>query len=150
MLLLEFLCDSEEIIRPNSLLYIKTTGVHNSSRIFYVYSRVGLHMPSEFFGTSFEAIFSFHVNNHGNHLRPLFFVRLLLLGSQGDASSSEASPDSIDSWNRYMKLGPFFPASSFDHNFQPNNNQTFIVYVKSTLILYRKGLCGFFAVPKFP
>ena len=45
-----------------------------------------------------------------------FFIRLLLLGSQGGASSSEASPDSIDHWNWYTKLGPFFPASSFDRN----------------------------------
>ena len=40
-------------------------------------------------------------------------------------------------------------ASSFDHNFQPNDNQTFIVYAKSTLGLYRKGLCGFFLVLGF-
>ena len=78
-----------------------------------------------------------------------FFVGLLLLGSQGGASSSEASPDSIDRWNQYAKLGPFFSASSFGHNFRPNNNQTFIVYVKSTLVLYRKGLCGFFPVLGF-
>ena len=78
-----------------------------------------------------------------------FFVGLLLLGSQGGASLSEASPDSIDRWNQYAKLGPFFSASSFDHNFRPNNNQTFIVYVKSTLVLYRKGLCGFFLVLGF-
>ena len=71
------------------------------------------------------------------------------MGSQGDASSSDASPDSIDRWNRYTKLGPFFSASSFDRNFRPNNNQTFIVYVKSTLVLYRKGLCGFFPVLGF-
>ena len=32
----------------------------------------------------------------------------------------------------------------FDYNFPPNNNQTFIVYAKSTLVLVRKGLCGFF------
>ena len=100
-------------------------------------------------GTSFEAVFGFHVNNHGNRLRPLFFVGLLLLGSQGGASLSEASPDSIDRWNRYAKLGPFFSASSFDRNFRPNNNQTFIVCVKSTLVLYRKGLCGFFPVLGF-
>ena len=36
------------------------------------------------------------------------FVRLLLLESQGGASLSEASPDSIDRWNQYTKLGPFF------------------------------------------
>ena len=71
-----------------------------------------------------------------------FFVGLLLLGSQGGASLLEVSPDSIDRWNRYAKLGPFFSASSFDRNFRPNNNQTFIVYVKSTLVLHRKGLCG--------
>ena len=36
-----------------------------------------------------------------------------------------------------------FSASSFDCNFRPNDNQTFIVYEKCTLVLYRKGLCGF-------
>ena len=71
-----------------------------------------------------------------------FFGLLLLLGSQGGATLSEASPDSIDRWNWYTKLGPFFSASSFDCNFRPNNNQTFIVYVKSTLVLYRNGLCA--------
>ena len=71
------------------------------------------------------------------------------MGPQGGASSSEASPDSIDCWNWYTKLGPFFSASSFDRNFRPNNNQTFIVYVKSTLVLYRKGLCRFFPVLGF-
>ena len=78
-----------------------------------------------------------------------FFIGLLLLGSQGGASSSEASPDSIDHWNRYAKLGPFFSASSFNRNSRPNNNQTFIVYMKSTLVVYRKGLCGFFPVLGF-
>ena len=112
-------------------------------------------MPTEFFGDdhdgmSFEAVFGFHVNNHGNYLHHSFCIRLLLLGSQGGASSSEASQDSIDHWNQYLKLGPLFSASSFDHNFRPNNNQTFIVYVKRTLVLYRKGLCGFFTVLKFP
>ena len=42
-------------------------------KIFLVYSRVGLHVPSQFFGDnhdgmSFEAVFGFHVNKHGNHL----------------------------------------------------------------------------------
>ena len=78
-----------------------------------------------------------------------FYIRLLLLGSQGGISLSEASPDSMDCWNRYTKLGPFFSASSFDHNFQPKDNQTFIVYAKSTLVLYRKGLCGLFLVLGF-
>ena len=73
-----------------------------------------------------------------------FCIRLLLLGSQGGVSSLEVFPDSMDCWNWYTKLGPFSPASSFDHNFQPNDNHTFIAYVKSTLVLYRKGLCGFF------
>ena len=40
-------------------------------------------------------------------------------------------------------LDPFF-TSSFGHNFPTNDNQTFIVYIKSTLILFRKGLCSFF------
>ena len=38
-----------------------------------------------------------------------FCIRLLLLGSQGGASSLEASPDSMDHWNWYTKLQPFFP-----------------------------------------
>ena len=79
-----------------------------------------------------------------------FCFRLLLLGSQGGASSLEVTPDSMDRWNWYTKLGPFFTASSFDHNFQPNNNQTFIVYMKSTLVLYRKGLCGVFQFRNLP
>ena len=37
-----------------------------------------------------------------------FCVGLLLLGSQGGASFSKASPDSIDRWNQYARLGPFF------------------------------------------
>ena len=64
-----------------------------------------------------------------------FCIRLLLFGSQGGASLPQT-------WT-------LFSASSFDHNFQPNNNQKFIVYVKSTLVLYRKGLCGFFPVSGF-
>ena len=39
-------------------------------------------------------------------------------------------------------LDPFF-ASSFNCDFQTNDNQTIIVYEKRTLVLYRKGLCGF-------
>ena len=41
----------------------------------------------------------------------------------------------MDHWNWYTKHGPYC-------NFQPNDNQTFILYMKSTLVLYRKGLCG--------
>ena len=104
-------------------------------------------MPTKFFGSdhggmSFEAVFGFNVNNHGNCLQPLFLHCIVAFGVTKGASSLEASPDSIDHWNWYTKLGPFF-ASSFERNFRPNNNQTFIVYVKSTLVLYRKGLCGF-------
>ena len=72
-----------------------------------------------------------------------FCVRSFPLGSQGGTSLLEASPDSMDHWNWYAKLGPVF-TSSVDHNFPANNNQTFIVYAKSTLVLVRKGLCGFF------
>ena len=53
-------------------------------------------------------------------------ITLLLLGSQGGASLLEASPDSIDHWNWYTKLGPFFSTYSFNHI--TFNNQTFIVY----------------------
>ena len=70
-----------------------------------------------------------------------FLVRSFLLGLLGGASSSEESPDSMDHSNQYAKLGPFF-ASSFGCNFPTNDNQTFIVYMKSMLILFRKGLCG--------
>ena len=38
----------------------------------------------------------------------------------------------------------FFSTSSFDCNFGRSNNQTFNVYTKSTLSIYRKGLCTFF------
>ena len=68
-----------------------------------------------------------------------FCVRSFLWGSQGGASLLEASPDSMDCWDQYAKLGPFF-TSSFDCNFPAKNNQPFIVYMKSTLVLVRKGL----------
>ena len=42
-----------------------------------------------------------------------------------------------------------FPTSSFDCNLGRNDNQTFIVHMESTLVLYRKGLCGFFSVLRF-
>ena len=71
-----------------------------------------------------------------------FHIRSFLLGSHGVASSLEASPDFIIHSNWHAKLGPFF-TSSFDCNFQTKNNQTFIVCAKHTLVLYRKGLCGF-------
>ena len=78
-----------------------------------------------------------------------FCIRLLLLGSQGGASLSEVSPDSMDHWNWDTKLGPFGSVLFFNCNFQTKNNQTFIIYMKSTLVLYRKGLCGFFPVLGF-
>ena len=78
MLLLEFLCtkNSEEIIAPNSLLctpILKPQEYITVAKYFYICSRVGLHVPTEFFcddhdGMSFEAVFSFNVNNHGNRL----------------------------------------------------------------------------------
>ena len=110
-------------------------------------------MPSQFFGDnhdspSFEPSSVSMSTSMEITFDHSFCIRLLLLGSQGGASSSEASPDSMDCWNWYTKLGPFF-ASSFDCNFQPNDNQTFTVYAKSTLVLYRKGLCGFFLVLGF-
>ena len=37
-----------------------------------------------------------------------------------------------------------FWTSSFDHNFSINDNQTFNIYMESTLSMYRKGLCTFF------
>ena len=42
-----------------------------------------------------------------------FCIRSFLSGSQGGASSSEASPDLMDSWNQHAKLGPFFHFFSF-------------------------------------
>ena len=80
-------------------------------------------------GTSSQAIFSFHGNKHGNCL---FALDPSFWGHKGVPPC----------WMQYTKLGPCF-ASSFDHNFQTNDNQTFIVYMKSTLVLYRKGPCVF-------
>ena len=117
MLLLEFLCvkNSEEIIMSNSLLYVKTIGIHNRKRIFLVLwkSRSAraksiflattmtaclLRLSSVSMSTSMEIAFDCS-----------FCIRLLLLGSHGGTSSSEVSPDSMDCWNQYTKLGPFFP-----------------------------------------
>ena len=42
-----------------------------------------------------------------------------------------------------------FLLSFYGCNLQTNDNQTFNIYRKSTLSMYRKGLCGFFLVSKF-
>ena len=42
-----------------------------------------------------------------------------------------------------------FSTYSFDCNSPTNDNQTFKVYMKSMLIVFRKGLCGFFLVSGF-
>ena len=76
-----------------------------------------------------------------------FFVRLLLLGSQGVPPCRRHPQIPLIAGTGTPNLDPFF-ASSFNCNFRPNNNQTFIVYVKSTLVLYRKGICGYFLEEK--
>ena len=95
-------------------------------------------------GTSFEAVFSFHYNNHGNCLRPLFFRWIVAFG----VTRGCLLVGGVPRFHRLLEplvhqTWTLFSASSFDHNFRPNNNQTFIVYMKSTLVLYRKGLCQF-------
>ena len=74
----------------------------------------------------------------------LLFVKYFFLGLVVGASLSEPSPSSIICSNWHAKLLPCFPTSSFDHNFGTNDTQTFNVYVESTLVLYRKGLCDSF------
>ena len=73
-----------------------------------------------------------------------YFDISLFLGHGGGASSLETSPSSIVHSNWYAKVWPFFHTSSFDCNFPGNDNQTFNVYMESTLSIYRKGLCSFF------
>ena len=73
-----------------------------------------------------------------------FLYLIVALGSQGGASLLEASPDSMNCSNQHTKLGPFSFISSFNCNSSTNDNQTFIVYAKGTLVLFRKGICGFF------
>ena len=93
-------------------------------------------------GTSFEAVFSFNVNNHGNRLQ-LFLHWIVAFGVTRGCLLVGGIPRFHRSLELVHQTWTLFSASSFDHNFRPNNNQTFIVYVKSTLVLYRKGLCGF-------
>ena len=111
-------------------------------------------MPRQFFGddhdsTSFEAVFGFHVNNHGNRLQPLFFRWIVAFGVTRGCLLVRGIPRFHRLLEPVRQTWTLFSASSFNHNFRPNNNQTFIVYVKSTLVLYRKGLCGFFPVLGF-
>ena len=77
-----------------------------------------------------------------------FFIGLLLLGSQG-VPPCRRHPRFHRLLEPVCQTWTLFSASSFDRNFRPNNNQTFIVYMKSTLVAYRKGLCGFFLVLGF-
>ena len=78
------------------------------------------------------------------NLQLLAFCEILLPGVVVGASLSEPSPNSIICSNCHAKLLPCFPTPSFDHNFGTNDTQTFNVYVESTLVLYRKGLCDSF------
>ena len=77
-----------------------------------------------------------------------FCIRLSLLGSQGVPPCWRHPQIPWIAGTSAPNVDPF-SASSFDCNFQPNDNQTFIVYVKSTLVVYRKGLCGFSPVLGF-
>ena len=106
-------------------------------------------MPSHFFGnnhdgTSFEAIFSFHVNKHENHLRLLFLHKIAALGVTRGCILVGGIPRFHRLLEPVHQTSTLFSASSFNCNFWPNDNQTLIVYVKSRLVLYRKGLCCFF------
>ena len=71
------------------------------------------------------------------------FVKSILSGLPWDApcqrhplipSSAQTSTPNFD----------LFFSPLYGCNFQTNDNQTFNVYPKSTLSMYRKGLCGFF------
>ena len=128
------------ILKPQEYLTV--------AEYFYVYCRVGLHVPTKFFGVdhdgmSFEAVFGFNVNNHGNCLRPLFLHWIVAFGVTRGCLLVGGIPRFHRSLELVHQTWTLFSASSFDCNFRPNNNQTFIVYVKSTLVLYRKALCGF-------
>ena len=77
-----------------------------------------------------------------------FGIRLLLLGHKGVPPHQRHPQIPWIAGTGTPNLDPFF-TSSFDCNFQPNDNQTFIVYTKNTLVLYRKGLYDFFLVLGF-
>ena len=100
-------------------------------------------------GTSFEAVFNFNVNNHGNRARRLFLCWIVAFGVTRGCLLVRGIPGFHRSLEPAPQTWTLFSASSFDCNFRPNNNQTFILYVKSTLVLYRKCLCGLFPVLGF-
>ena len=105
-------------------------------------------MPSQFFGndhdgTSFEDGFGFHVNKHGNRLQPLFLHWIVAFGVTRGCLLVRGIPRFHGSLEPVTQTWNLFSTSSFDHNFQPNDNQTFTVNTKSTLVLYRKSLCVF-------
>ena len=106
-------------------------------------------MPSQFFGddhdgTSFQAVFSFHVNKHGNHLQPLSLHWIVAFGVTRGCLLIGGIPRFHHSLKPVCQTWTLF-CLFFNHNFQTNNNQTFIVCAKCTLVLYRKGLCGCFS-----
>ena len=90
-------------------------------------------------GTSFGAIFGFNVNNHGNCLRPLFLRWIVAFGVTRGCLLVSGIPRFHRLLEPVHQTWTLFSASTFSCNFRPKNNQTFIVYVKSTLVLYRKG-----------
>ena len=68
----------------------------------------------------------------------------LFLACGGDASSSEVSPSSIVSSNRYSKLYLFLQTTSFDHILSGNDNQTFNVYILTVPFLCTERACVVF------
>ena len=126
---------------PNSLLYIKTIGVHNGKKnIFSFIVEYVCMCQANFLAMTMMACLSRPSSVSMSTSMEITFdrsfcIRLLLLGSQGGASSFGGIPRFHGLLKPVHQTWTLFSASSFDHNFRPNYNQTFIVYVKSTLVL---------------
>ena len=78
-----------------------------------------------------------------------FLIRSLFLGGVGvpPRQRRRQTPCSTQTGTTNYDL---FLTSSFDCNFSRNDNQTFNVYMESTLSIYRKGLCTCFQFSTSP
>ena len=100
-------------------------------------------------GTSFEMVFCCHQQQHGDCLQALIICQICFEWVTMGCLLVRGILRFHCPLKLVLQTLTLFSLLLFAYNFQTNDNQTFNVYAKSTLSMYRKGLCGFSPVLAF-